>query len=259
MILRWSSGGLTSLILVLSAFIPACSQPTSPPPLPTPQNVEVAYPTSLKLFEEALSFCAQGNAGIALLVSEMPAGELSSAGADLVLWFGEPPESAGFSAPLAMEEIVFIVHPANPVRTLSIEEIREFFRGEVQDWDDLADFDEQVTVWAYPEENEIQQVIDDEFLPSERMTASRYLAPDPQAMVQAVSGEPGSIGFLPGAWATDEVAIVEIEQGEEIDLSRSVLALTNNPPGGVVRTLLACLQSPPAQNIIERRYEPWTE
>jgi phosphate transport system substrate-binding protein len=210
------------------------------------------------LVEEALNSCAQENTGIALLVSEIPFKELGQSEADLVLWIGEPPERTAFSAPLAMEEMVLIVHPDNPVRTLSVEEVTSLLNGEIGDWEPLVELDEPVKVWAYPPGNEVQQVVMDEFLPEGSLTSSGYLAPDPMAMVEAVSRDPGAIGFLPGAWLTGDVSRVGLEE-DSVDLHRPVLALSANTPTGAIRNFRACLQGQTGQNVLERRYEPWIE
>jgi DNA-binding transcriptional LysR family regulator len=254
-----SSKGNRFFALVLLLVTAACGPVVTATPPPAPQAVRVAYPPSLRLVGEALNSCARANPTIALLVSEIPTNSLDDAEADLVLWFGEPPENAGFSAPLAKEEIVWIVHPGNPIHTLSVKDVNALFSGKIGNWDQLVEIDEDVSVWAYPSENELQEVVAEALLKGEPVTSFAYLAPDPPAMLAAVSAERGAIGFLPRAWMTDAVKRVTLDDEDGLDLHRPVLALSDSPPTGAVRSLLACLQSPTGRRTLERVYEPWID
>lgn len=245
--------------LALLLLIVACSPVVTATPAPTPQAVRVAYPPSLRLLGEALNSCALANPAIALLVFETPASNLEAVDADLLLWFGEPPESAGFSAPLAREEIVWIVNPENPVRRLSVEEVKSLLSGKTANWGRLVDFDRPVSVWAYPLENEIQEFVSGVMLGGKPVTSFAYLAPDPAAMLAAVSADRGALGFLPRAWLTKSVKRVILDDLNGVDFHQPVLALSEDPPAGPARRLLACLQSPTGRRIMERRYEPWVD
>ena len=257
MIAARSTRGLSFFALVLVLLTTACSPAVTATPPTVPQAVTVGFPPSLRLVDEALNSCAQANPGIALFVSEIPTPALEPTEDDLVLWFGEPPEAAGFSAPLAMEEIVFIVHPENPVRSLSVEDLAGLLSGKIDSWEQLNEIDADVMVWAYPPGNEVEQIVSNELLQGDSITSQGYLAPDPSAMLDAVSSKTGAIGFLPRAWMTEDVKTIELEGGEGVDLRQPVLALTAESPQGAVRTLLSCLQSPTGRKILERRYEPW--
>jgi DNA-binding transcriptional LysR family regulator len=241
------------------AITAACSPVHNVTPIPTPQVVEVAYPPSLRLVEEALNSCDLADEEISLQVFEIPGEALKDSNADLILWSGEPPGSAGYSAPLALERIVFIVHPQNPARSLTLEQINALYQGEIENWEVMVEMDEPVTVWAYPPGNEVQQGVIEELIPFDTKTFSRFLAPDPLAMIQAVSSQIGGIGFVPEAWVTDGVDIVEIEGEEGVEFQRPVLVISKNTPAGAVRRFLSCLQSPAGQEVLGHRYQPWID
>jgi hypothetical protein len=246
--------------LVLIFLTAACSPTITPAPEIVPEAITAAYPPSLKLLDEALNFCAHENPSIALHRIELPAGSLIGNNADLLFWLGEPPEKATFSAPLAVEEIALIVNSENPIQAIAVEELRALLRGEIRNWEALNDMDADVAVWTYPEGNEIFLVIEEAFLQDGTITSQGYLAPDPAAIIDAISGDVGAIGFLPKAWLTDDIKSIDLDgEGSGIDLSRPVLALAEGAPEGAARSLLACLQSPQGKEILNRRYEPWAQ
>ena len=49
---------------------------------------------------------------------------------------------------VAYDEIVFVVHPSNPVSSLTIEQVRDIHTGRIRNWKDVGGADQPITVYA---------------------------------------------------------------------------------------------------------------
>ena len=234
------------LIFLFVLSVAACTAPPSAIPFPTPQLVRVAYPPSLGYLTEALSRCSREIPGMALGVFETPASALDIRQADLTLWIGEPPGGV-FAALLGRQEILVILNPDNPLDRLSSADLRALFDGTVTNWQAVGGDDLEVAVWVYPQDNELQEIVESVILPGRQFSSHAWLAPDAAAMLESIARDPAAIGALPRAWLSEAVKPVEIDQDLRELLIQPVLALAKEEPEGIVREFLSCLQSPTGQ------------
>ncbi len=221
---------------------------TVPPPLP----VRVALPPSLEPTRAALTACARNQPGLALLVEPHPSAFIDLSEVDLALWLGDMPEFAGFAAPLTQEQIVLIVNSRNPLDKIDPRTLAKIFSGEIATWEQIGiPVDGEITLWIYPQENEIQHLIESALLQDGRISPAALIAADPEILSKKVEDDHSAIGFLPTAWLTSSVKAVEIE-GIEIELP--VLVLAAKEPQGLTRQFLACLQGPIGQQNLAAYY-----
>jgi len=230
------------LIFLFVLWVAACTAPPSATPLPTPQLVRVAYPPSLSYLTEALSGCAREIPGMALGVFETPASALDIQQNDITLWIGEPP-GGGFAALLGRQELLVILNPDNPLDKISSDDLRALFDGTVTNWEAVGGDDLEVAVWVYPQNNELQEIVDSVILQGQQFSSHAWLAPDAAAMMEAIAGDPAAVGVLPQAWLSAAVKPVEVDVEMRELLLQPVLALAEEEPEGIEREFLACLQS----------------
>lgn len=233
-----------------------CSAPQLGTVPPAPEPITIAYPPSLAPILEAIHSCVDVHPGITIIVEKSPASAIDFIANDLTIWFGEKPDEVKFATPLTHDELVLIVNPANPNRELTLHEARSIFAGQVQEWSEISNFQSQVSVWTYPDENLLQSMIISELMKDDHFSSLAHLASSPQAMLEAITKDRGSIGFLPRSWLTDEVSQIQINQDTQGTLRKPILALTKNKPQGRMHTLLACLQSGIGQETILQQYSP---
>lgn len=241
------------LILLIQA---ACSTPPTSPPAPTPQVVTVSLPTALRPLNEVLNTCRVAHPELAIIVNEAPATALEVEPGKLVFWLGVPPTDTGYSAPIATEEILVIINPANDIDELSAGEVRSLFTGRTTHWEEAGISTVEVQVWVYPEGNEIRRIFDTA-TEGAIITTQARLAPSPAAMLEATSDDPAAIGYLPRAWLNTGVKSVSLDEETSAALRQPVLVLASSEPEGAGRTLLLCLQGSPGQKVLAERYLPW--
>lgn len=235
------------LVLIPFIFLAACTpqlaepEPTAPPP------ITVALTPATALLEKAVSACVGQlpETGVQLLERFYP-----HAQADLVLHLGEPQPFPGFAAPLAEEQLLVILHPGNPAASLTLDQVEAVFSGRIKDWSELGGGAGAIQVWAYYPADEARQAFDRAVLGPVLLTPDSLLAPHPQAMLQAIAGDPAAIGYLPATFANEEVSAILL------DLNLPVLALAAAEPQGPALDLLLCLQSGAGHEIITALYTP---
>jgi len=253
--------GLAGLTLDVSRSARAAAIPAIPPPLPrvaTSPALETWVSQRVLAFrdsrpgsgyddlgfgvetlppEAALQAASDGEVVLAVLALDPPAG-----------WFGTPLGNLG---------IAVVVHPGNPLRELSLMELRELFVGRTQSWQVLGDYSEAVQPVIPLAGDEMRLAVQQAALEGERYTLASLLAPSPPAMISLVAEQPGALGLLPVPELTDEIRSLRIEGQPPTELATDqgryplwvqIVAMAPTEPAGAVREWLGWLQSNPVSS-----------
>ena len=144
-----------------------------------------------------------------------------------------------------------MVNQANPLETLSAEQLRALWSGRLPTWQALGGGTEAVEVWTYAEGTALGERFEQAVMAGELTSSTAWLAPDPQAVLEAVAAEPGAIGYLPAAWLegadnalAEAVRVIQVTTELDEAFRMPVLALTEADPQGALRSLLVCFQRP---------------
>lgn len=247
---------LTILLSILTGMLAACSPPPTATIPPSPVPIQVSYSPYLAGIQEALHACTLENPQLAIFFEQVAGAQQEFEDSDLVIWWGDKPEQVESAYQLGVDELVVISHPDNPKSSINREQVIALFSGRIKSWNEIGLLEEQVEVWVFPEENLMTLNFKEMVLNNQRITRLAHLAPASRAMLDAVSDEPGAIGFLPRSWLAPQVKEIEIEPGTFGSVSKPLLALASaDPPEGVDR-LIACLQSGAGQEILSAYYTP---
>jgi hypothetical protein len=237
---------------LLALLLEACVDSPELLTVPSPVPVHITHPISLDPVRTALTACAKSLPDLALLVETQPSAFFDLSEVDLALWLGDKPDFAGFAAPLAQERIVLIVNSHNPLKTMDLSTLAQILTGQIATWQQIdISVDGEITLWIYPPENEIQNAIENILAESSRISPSAFIASDPEVLLKKVESDRNAIGFLPAAWLTSNVNVIEIQ---EVTISLPVLALAEQEPQGMARQMLACLQGPIGQENLKNYY-----
>jgi hypothetical protein len=218
-----------TLILSLFLVFTACTPLVTNTPPPVPEPIRVAYPPSLSNWQDELHACALQTPEIALTILETSPSDLEFEAADLTLWFGEPPQGVKvYAATLGTDEITIIAGQAVNLTTISAAQLRAIYlqaEGGYQ-------------AWTYGEGNELRLIFDRAFLEQVAPSAEVWLAPNPEAMLEAMAANPRAIGYLPKAWLDGEIKTLPLTEPLQVP----ILAITPAEPTGALRNYLVCLQ-----------------
>jgi phosphate transport system substrate-binding protein len=143
------------------------------------------------------------------------------------------------------DDLAVIVHPQNPVMTLSMADLQAIFSGQVSDWSEMGDHKRigKLETWIYPSGEDVQQVFLSLFGGQAMQNSRAWLAPDPQSMRIAVSSALSAIGYLPRRWADSSVKVLDLTGVQGTTLRRPILALSHREPQGAQRLWLECINT----------------
>lgn len=241
---------IRSTILIFG-LLAACNPLPEVTARPIPETINIAITPALRPLSTALQACSSAPGKMNLNVVETPAGSLNLQAVDLAFRIGQPDNLPEFVVPVAWEEIVLAIHPSNSVSTLSNEQLQALFAGRIENWVELTGRREPVQIWIALEGDETRRAFDSHTLADGLIAPIAKLAPNPIAMLEAVSENPGALGYLPLAWVTDDV------KTHGLGIRLPVLALAIEPPQGAALSLLSCLQGGTGQLAILDHYIPW--
>jgi len=187
--------------------------------------------------------CIFLQAGYGLKINKQPGSRLTPGTSDILLDWKSPSDWPGYTYVLGVDTLELIVHPENPVESLSAGQILQIFNGEIQSWAVLNNegWDHPVEVWNYPQGSEIRSFFFS-LLRAAPSNPGGLLAPSPAEMLQAVAGNPGAVGYAPGKWVDARVKKVSFSDVDVSSVSLPIIANTNTPPDPHLKTWLACLQ-----------------
>lgn len=203
--------------LLSSFLVLSCS---TNPPQTTPQVVTVFSTSAAQPWLSEIYVCA----GSSIVISRVD----DSSSADIVLRVGEPEFLALPAYQIDTEEILIVTHRQSPIQNLNLEGARALFAGQ----GDLS-----VQVWVYASEEDVQEVFDQSVMEGRTITSSARLAMNPQQMSDTLVNESNAVGILPRHWKVGDVR--EVFSVATVP----VLAVTQSEPQGVIKELIACLQS----------------
>jgi phosphate transport system substrate-binding protein len=167
------------------------------------------------------------------------------------LFLGEPDEikNSWYASQIGWEDIKVIVNQENELSELTADELKAIFSGRLPGWNNGAG--QPIQVWVLPKDDPVRANFDHAVLQSIRLTSEAMLAPNSDAMIEAIASNANAIGYLTGGELSSgdpafssRVHVVEIESSLEKTLQLPVIAITQGEPVGLVRELLLCAQTP---------------
>jgi phosphate transport system substrate-binding protein len=237
---------LFGILLILA--LTACTAQSSEPDV-TPQIVTVQLTPALRAWTPALSDCGVKISGLSLVPQELPASALDMQEADIVFRWGAPQTLPASAVEVGSESLVIVIHPQNPLKKISSEDLRALFTGKITRWSQLTQPegspvlpDTPVTMYDYAQSDDSRTILENKLLNGSSASSTAQIIPDPAAMLEAVAADPNGIGYLPARWLTDQVNSLEITDFNAEQLKQPILALSTAEPQGLSRQLLLCLQ-----------------
>ncbi len=173
-----------------------------------------------------------------------------------------PPESALWAAPIGHDAIAVVVHPANPVAGLSVEQLERIFQGQITDWAAVGGENLPITVVSREAGSGTRLDLESMLPGSRRITPGARLAPSSEAVIRIVGQERGAVGYVSAGLLDARVhpiAIAGMLPSSPLDsypLRSPLLIVGRHEPEGAYRALIAWMQGPVGQAIVARRYLP---
>lgn len=99
---------------------------------------------------------------------------------------------------VAVDSLVIVSHPSNPVKEISIEQLRQVYAGQITNWSELGGDDVEITVVTRQDGSGTRSVFESRlFTDAEpQVVPTAVVAPDNNAMSSIVNDTPGAVGFV---------------------------------------------------------------
>lgn len=248
---HWSIRKLFLISIAVIQFQSSCAAPPTTIPVPSAQIIDLYYSPSLDYLRADISACISTLGTLAPYLVEQSAEFTTLQSGDIIFRLGEAEgdDSDYFVTQIDSQKIIFVTNDANPIRTITTQELKAIFSGAQSSWNDGVLAGKIISVWTYPDGSELKDWLNEIFIGSSVLGLTQKLAPNPGAVLEAVSTEEVAVGYLPDAWmrVVDEqiinkIKVLEIENKGEEFLPLPVLAYMKEKPDGAVRDFLLCLQ-----------------
>jgi phosphate transport system substrate-binding protein len=167
---------------------------------------------------------------------------------------------------VAKDGVAFYVNAANAVDTLTVEQLRRIYVGDVENWKDVGGPDAPIVLYSRENSSGTYVFVKEEVLGKEDYSQKAQTLPGTAAVVNAVAKERYGIGYGGAAYAKGVKELkVTAKPGEpgvqptkenvlsgKYPLSRNLFMYTRGEPRGDAKAFLEFVLSPAGQGVVEK-------
>jgi phosphate transport system substrate-binding protein len=159
------------------------------------------------------------------------------------------PGNLKFSAVIS-EKLVPMVHPSNPVKALSRDQLRDLFSGKVENWKEVGGPDAPVALVVASANSGTRGVFDRAILGTLKAAPTAKEVRTASAEVAEVARNANAIGMVGEGTVASGDGKVKTVDGP--DVSRTLGFVTQGDPTGDVAKLIAWWRTPEAQKLFTK-------
>ena len=165
---------------------------------------------------------------------------------------------------IAKDGIAIIVHPDNPITSLTLEQIRGIYNGTYTNWEEVGGPDKEIVVINRDSASGTREFFWKHVMLKDDFVATALEKNSNGAVKQTVSQTPNAIGYVGLGYVDNSVKAVKIKKdGMEIEptvenilngeypISRSLYMITNGEPKGIAKDFIDFVLSEEGQKIVE--------
>lgn len=168
---------------------------------------------------------------------------------------------------IALDGVVMIVHPDNPVEALSVDQVRDIYAGRITNWSQVGGSDMAITFATRPEGSGARAVFQDRLMGAASIDGTKQVvAQDNEGMADLVNNDPGALGYVGFAFQRGAKPLSLINacgiatpsdefsaKAEEYTLQRRLYLYNRSDSANeTVRDFLAYATSEQADNVIRK-------
>jgi phosphate transport system substrate-binding protein len=166
---------------------------------------------------------------------------------------------------LASDGIAIVAHPSQDVTSLTTEEVRNIFSGNITNWAEVGGDNVTIVVIAREEGSGTRAAFEELVMKDEVITDDAILFPSNGALRTAVAGDEDSIGFLSFGYLDETVRAFDIDGVEatvanaingDYPIVRPLYFLTLGELTGKVADFIDFCLGPDGQAIVAEDYIP---
>jgi phosphate transport system substrate-binding protein len=112
--------------------------------------------------------------------------------------------------PVALGCVVPVVHIGNPVEDISLEQLRDVYTGVISNWRKLGGPDRPITLLSRSGNSGTFEMLREAVLGQTKTRSDALLLASSGTMAQAVSGNPGALGYLGLGYVSSKIKLLKI-------------------------------------------------
>lgn len=167
--------------------------------------------------------------------------------------------AVGVSVLVGKDALSVYLHPDNPVRTLSMEDLRKIFIGEIINWSELIEWNQPIKVLIRPPNSGTHLYFKEHVLQGESYRSDAIMISTTDSIESTILRSPNSIGYggMGRAGSLTHCHINGIAPtGANViaglyPITRYLYLYTVNTPRGVVKKFIDWVLSPQGQKVVE--------
>jgi len=161
---------------------------------------------------------------------------------------------------VAFDCIVPVVHPSNPLKNITLDQLKAMYKGEIKNWKELGGPDKPVVIISRDTSSGTYEVWEEKVMKKERVFPGALLQASNGAIVQAVSNNQNAIGYIGLGYMDNSVKMLtvngitgskETTLNKTFPVSRPLYMYTPVQPAGDVKKFMDYMISKKGQKLVE--------
>lgn len=149
---------------------------------------------------------------------------------------------------LAKNAIAIVVHPANPLRNMTVREVKDIFSGELKNWSAVGGADKPITVLSRKSSSTTRRGLEEAAMEGEDFVKDAKQLENGKMMVQEVSKNPLAIGYVALPDLTEAVKVLTIDN---VELHRETILSGRYPLSRTYYLAISQTATPWARRFVE--------
>lgn len=162
---------------------------------------------------------------------------------------------------VAKDALSIYLNQANPVRDLTLDQVRGIFTGKIKNWNEIIpDFDKPIMVIIRPPSSGTYLYFKEHVLNDDSYLLNAVTVPTTMSVVESVFTHPNAIGYGGTAYGGEVIhcringiqPTVENVHTDRYPIARYLYLMTIDTPTGAVKDFIDWIISPAGQSIVAK-------
>jgi phosphate transport system substrate-binding protein len=167
---------------------------------------------------------------------------------------------------IAQDGIAVVVNPGNPIDSITVEDLKKIYTGEIANWKELGGPAKPIVVISRDFSSGTFEVFNELVLKGGKVKDDALMLASNKAVATTVTETPYSIGYVGLGYLSDQVKSLVVDRVKPTEetvrtgkykLSRPLFMYTNGKPDGIIKLFMDFVFSEQGQRIVkEERFVP---
>lgn len=164
---------------------------------------------------------------------------------------------------IAIDGIAIITHKTNPIASLTLDQVKAIYNGNITNWKEVGGIDANIVVIGRDSASGTREFFHEKVMNKEDFVQTQLEKNSNGAVKQSVAQTPAAIGYV-GLGYIDEtihavpilvdgtsvIPSIESVKDKSYPIARPLNFLTNGEPSGLIAEFIAFIDSPEGQEVV---------